>query len=199
MKLFKKNFYIAMTIILSLFLANCSSSDDKLLDDDDDLQLTAPHTYDIKLTRGDETHHYTGSITDEDNALTMIIEGKDEEGKDTKHLSLIIDDGPLKIIGSFIFDKNGALSPFDFEEDRDEFSSGISITDTDAGFYFASMNGKPVLSNLKNHYTAQSQGVEVSLISYTLKFNGDFQNANSENDVLDVYSVTGTIVMSPYR
>lgn len=199
MKLFKKSFQIGMTIILSLFLANCSSSDDKLFDDDDDLQLTAPHTYDIKLTKGDKTHHYNGSITDEDNAITMIFEGKDEDGKDAKYLSLIIDDGPLKIIGSFIFDKNGALTPFDFEEDRDEFSSGILITDTDGGFYFASMNGKPVLSNFKNHYTAESQGVGVSLISYTLKFNGDFQNANSENDVLDVYSVTGTIVMSPYR
>lgn len=52
MKKIKKGFRIGVLIILSLFLANCSSSGDKLLDDfEDDLQLTAPHTYDIKLTR----------------------------------------------------------------------------------------------------------------------------------------------------
>ena len=195
MKLFKKSFQIGMTIILSLFLANCSSSDDKLLDDDD-LQLSAPHTYDIKLTKGDKTHHYKGSISNEDNALSMIVEGKDEDGNKMKYLSLILDDGPVKVNGAFIFDEKGALAPFDIEDEDEKLSSGISITDTDGGHFFASMNGKPVISNLKNFFTSESQGAKVSLVSYTLKFNGNFQNVNSENDV---YSVTGTIVMSPYR
>ena len=199
MKKLKITFQIGMVIILSLFLANCSSSSDKLFDDfDHDPQLKAPHTYDIKLTKGDETIHYTGSVTDEDDALTMILEGKDDDGMKVQYLSLTLEDGPLTITGVFSFDEKGALVPFDhLNEDSEEFSSGIMVSDLEGGIYFMSMSGKPVISNLENHLIAESQGTKVSLISYTLKFNGDFQLINSEDD--DVYSATGTIVMSPYK
>lgn len=199
MKKFKKSFQIGMAIILSLFLANCSSNNDKLFNDfDSDPQLQAPHTYDIKFTKGDKTIHYTGSVADEDDAITMIYEGKDDDGREVQYLSLTLEDGSLGIAGAFSFDENGALTPFDpLKEDSDEFSSGIVISDSEGELYFMSLNGKPVISNLKNHLIAESQGTKVSLISYTLKFNGSFQLVNSEDD--DVYSATGTIVMSPYK
>lgn len=199
MKIFKKVFPIGMVIILSLFLANCSSSSDKLFDDfDDDPQLTAPHTYDIKLTKGAETLHYTGSGN---TASSWIIEGKDEEtGKEFKVISLSIQDGSLTIYGIFSFDEKGSVVPFDelYEDngDNEGFNTGIVVTDSDKGSFFASMTGKPIISNLKRQsITTTVEGAKVNLVSYTLKFNGDF-GRDSEDDI---YSATGTIVMSPYK
>lgn len=197
-KKIKRNFEIGMVIILSLFLANCSSNGDKLFDDD--LQLTAPHTYDIKLTKGTETFHYTGSI-DENNATSWILDGKDEEtGKEFQVITLLLQDGSLRIDGALSFDEKGSVVPFDelYQDNggNEGFNSAVVITDSDKGSFFASMTGKPIISNLKKHnITITVEGGKVNPISYTLKFNGNFGH-NSEDDI---YSATGTIVMSPYK
>ena len=202
MKKIKTTFQIGMVIILSLFFANCSSSSDKIFDDfDHNPQLKAPHTYDIKFTRGDETIHYTGSITDEDDAYSWIMEGKDEEtGKDFQVISLLITDGPLRINGYFLIDDKGLITPFnlygDDEEDEDLITSGLVISDSEKNSALISVNGTPIISNLERQHVAESEGVKLSLISYTLKFSGDFLSGDSDENI---YSATGTIVMSPYK
>lgn len=199
MKKIKKGFRIGVLIILSLFLANCSSSGDKLLDDfEDDLQLTAPHTYDIKLTKGAETLHYTGTGN---TASSWIVEGEDEEtGKEIKVISLLIQDGSLRINGVFSFDEKGSVVPFDevYDDngDNDGYNTGIVISDSDKESFFASMTGNPIISNLKRqNITTTIEGAKLNLVSYTLKFSGDFGRDSKD----DIYSATGTIVISPYR
>lgn len=200
MKNLRKNFQIGFLIIMSLFLANCSSSSDKLFDDfDDKSQLATPHTYDIKLTKGAETIHYTGSVN---TGSSWIVEGENgETGKEFQVISLLIQDGSLRIDGTFSFDEKGSVVPFDelYEEDKegDEgFNSAIVISDLDKGSFFASMTGKPMISNLKKqNISITVEGGKVNPISYTLKFSGNFGRSSED----DIYSATGTIVVSPYK
>lgn len=112
----------------------------------------------------------------------------------------MIQDGSLRIDGVFSFDEKGSVVPFDelYEDngDNDGLNSAIVISDFDMDSFFASVSGNPIISNLKSqNITTTIEGAKVNPISYTLKFNGVFGRDSAD----DIYSATGTIVMSPYK
>ena len=188
MKLLKRNIQIGFVLLLSLFFVYCSSNNDLLFDDDGDLKIEAPHKYDIKFTRGDETIHYTGSVG-VDDAIAMA-----GRATGSTSITLSIEDDHVTINGTFMLDEKGVPYSFDMNENDPGNSSFLIIEDSKKNHNVTSKSGNLTIKNFK---TYGNSGGAIALSSFTLEFNGEFILHKSGSTV--PYSAKGKLVMSPYK
>ncbi len=147
-----------------------------------------------------EPFHYKGSLKDEEDSFSALMEGLNDELGNVKIATLTISDDNITIIGSFDLDKNNKPYSFDGDGDDDEpKGSTLTILDTSTSRRLMSKSGNLTMSKFKIHTTIQGGGIKSDLISYVLEFKGDFVVTLSGEEGDETYSATGKIVMSPYR
>ena len=202
MEAFKRKLQFGFVLIMSVLFIQCSSDDDNYDGDKrDEFRLQAPHTYDIKFTKGAETIRYSGSINDDDDnqlGFALGIDDNIEALEGYKTISLLLNKDGVTITGSFVLDKNG--NPYsltrnnDFEK-RMEVSS-VRIMDLKKNITGVSKSGKVTLKNLKSHKFGHI--TDGYFVSYTLDIDGEFEFTGKGYDEPTLYSVSGKVVMSPY-
>ena len=211
MKLIRRTFQIGFVLSLSLMLVQCSSIIDKIideLDDDYELVLQAPHTYDITFTRGNETIHYSGSVKEEEPPSYYFKDGAEfyEGTKGYEAIQLNLRDkvafgakSDLALNGRLILNKNGILFPLGKDYFDKEINSYIEVSNQSTK-YFSSQSGTVKISNLKKLNSSDFYILEDEQIaSYTLEFNGEFVLVDSESDENKIYSAKGKVVISPFK
>ena len=201
MEILKRKFQIGLVLILSLLFVQCSNSDDLFKDDDDgggdDFRLEAPHTYNVKLTNGDDVINYTGTIGDDNTGVSVLIENNIEELKGYKTILLFIITDDVTITSQMVLDKNGKPYSLNPNSAKEVEKSAISVLDSKNSLVANSVSGNVALKNYKTYPVLNFENGY--LVSYTLEINGVFEIYKPEFDDPVPYAVTGKIVMNPYK
>ena len=199
MEILKRKFQIGFVLILSLLFIQCSEIDELLAMDDDseDFKLEAPHTYDIKLTNGDDIIHYAGTVPEDKTGFTVAVENNVEQLKGYKTISLFIVTDDVTITGMLVLDKNDKPYSLNPNAAKEVEKSALSVLDSNNSLTASSASGNVLLKNFKSQKVLSFENGY--LVSYTLEIDGVFLVNKPEFDEAVPYTVTGKIVMNPYK
>ena len=208
MKLFKKSLQIGFVLALSSIFVYCTGNTNKadndkdIINDNDitikeaDIQL-APHTYDITLTNGDETIHYTGSVDMGGFIPSLYVDdGKNYVGdSDASVITLTLEDSPdFTIDALFALDKKRSGITFPIKQGRQSegIGSTLRLIDHKADRTFTGVSGTAVFYNIER-YDAPGIGKDEDLASYKLDFKGEFDLLVPETEEYIRYAGTGKV------
>ncbi len=199
MEILKRNFQIGVLLILSLLFVQCSETDDLLANDDDprDFKLEALHTYDIKLTNGDDIIHYAGTVPEDKTGFTVAVENNVERLKGYKTIVFFIVTDDVTLTGELVLDKNDKPYSLNPNATKEVEKSALSVLDSKNSLTASSVSGNVALKNYKPYKVLNFENGY--LVSYTLEIDGVFDVNKPEFDEAVPYTATGKIVMNPYK
>jgi len=176
--------------------ASIDDTKKKVADDTNEKVTDADHTFDIRLVKGSETIEYSETIpSNEGGALYGDQKSPTgEQGARERTILMVVgedyNNGEAGIFGNFRIDEN--WKPITAIKHAAKNASFLSIRPNADGDNYDAISGTLNFSNLKFVlYTLQNGAA-----CFELDFDGDFQKNNSKEDI---YSGSGTIVLSPKR